>query len=519
MKKTLLIIACLAATLWAHAQSNDVTLVVSGEGPNKTDATAMALRSAIEQAYGTFVSANTEILNDDIVREEIATVASGNIKSYREISSVRTSEGYIVTVQAVVSIGKLIEYSKSHGSSTEFAGQTFAMNVKIMKLNKENELIALKNLREQVKLVANNVFDFQIATEEPIVKGQFYKVCVKIKVIPNSSFDNLWSQIDETISSIALSSVDAENWSKSGMTTSRLKFDGNEYILRNSVFLVMPILNDIKDCFLNAQSSWKLKVKANKEIEYQRTDYPYCFYRKGNTGYDDKEYLVHTSYWTLNYKPKLSSIPEDAINLSNSFEGPYNYPKMYFYEYMRMHTGQFIVDFYFDETELNTIRGFEVVNDKNYYIGRTYNKTLRIYNLLRCKMFFGKAFLHDFYGSDCYKVDDLTLYLTLKDKKEANSEWQKSTEDETITMCIDNEIETIRLDNTEYYIMNETDWSIINDDHIQLCIQCKEAKPNGKSCLIRFVEHIPNTYSSVYIHHIDGVAYHYNIIETEVHCK
>ena len=160
MKRILLIIACLATALFAHAQNNEVTLVVSGEGANKTDATAMALRSAIEQAYGTFVSANTEILNDEIVRDEIATVASGNIKSYKEISSVQTSEGYNVTVQAVVSIGKLIEYSKSQGSSAEFAGQTFAMNIKMRKLNKENEARALENLLKELRVVSKDLFKY-----------------------------------------------------------------------------------------------------------------------------------------------------------------------------------------------------------------------------------------------------------------------------------------------------------------------------------------------------------------------
>ena len=35
----------------------------------------MALRSAIEQAFGTFVSANTTILNDEVVKDEIARLA------------------------------------------------------------------------------------------------------------------------------------------------------------------------------------------------------------------------------------------------------------------------------------------------------------------------------------------------------------------------------------------------------------------------------------------------------------
>lgn len=525
MKRILLIIACLATTLFAHAQNNEVTLVVSGEGANKTDATAMALRSAIEQAFGTFVSANTEILNDEIVRDEIATVASGIIKSYKEISSVQTTEGYYVTVQAVVSIGKLIEYSKSHGSSAEFAGQTFAMNIKMRKLNKENELIALKNLREQVRLVANNVFDFQVETDGPVVEGKLYKVSVNIKPIPNSNFDNLWNQIDKTIGSIALSSVEAEDWSKSGMKTSRLRFDGNngkEYVLRNSVFLVMPILNDIKDCFLNAQSSWKLKVKTDKEIEYERTDLPNYFYRKGGSGYDDKEYLVHTSNWSLNYKPKVSSLPEEGINLYDNFYGGTNCPKMGFNEYIRGNKYQvFTIDFYFDEMELSTIRGFEVANNMDYYIGRTYNKALRIYNLLSCKMFYNEnAFLHDSYGSNRYKVNNFALSLRLKEKMEATSGWQKITENKTSIMCIDSEVETIRLDNTEYYIMSEADWSFIDDNYIQLSLQCKEVKPKGegKNCIIRFVEYIPYTYSSVYIH-FDGVGYHYDIEVKEVHCN
>ena len=51
--------------------ADDITLVVDGEGKDKTEATKNALRSAIEQSYGTFVSANTVILNDELVKDEI----------------------------------------------------------------------------------------------------------------------------------------------------------------------------------------------------------------------------------------------------------------------------------------------------------------------------------------------------------------------------------------------------------------------------------------------------------------
>ncbi|MBD5251671.1 MAG: hypothetical protein HDS49_01365, partial [Bacteroides sp.] len=47
--------------------NEEITLTVSSDGPTKDDAVKNALRLAIEQAYGAFVSANTTILNDDLV--------------------------------------------------------------------------------------------------------------------------------------------------------------------------------------------------------------------------------------------------------------------------------------------------------------------------------------------------------------------------------------------------------------------------------------------------------------------
>ena len=85
MKKGIitLLILCLGLTL--VAQPKEVTIVVTGEGATKEEATNNALRSAVEQTYGVFVSANTEILNDEILKDEIATLSSGNIKSFQEI--------------------------------------------------------------------------------------------------------------------------------------------------------------------------------------------------------------------------------------------------------------------------------------------------------------------------------------------------------------------------------------------------------------------------------------------------
>lgn len=64
--------------------NDEVKLVVSGDGQTEEQAIKTALRSAIEQAYGTFVSANTAILNDSLVKDEVVTISTGNIKSYKK---------------------------------------------------------------------------------------------------------------------------------------------------------------------------------------------------------------------------------------------------------------------------------------------------------------------------------------------------------------------------------------------------------------------------------------------------
>ena len=110
----LLLVFIFSAALINAQTVDDVTLVVSGDGVTKEEATHVALRSAIEQAYGVFVSANTEILNDELVKDEIATVTSGNVKSYKELSATILPNGnHMVSLQAVVSTKKLAAYAET----------------------------------------------------------------------------------------------------------------------------------------------------------------------------------------------------------------------------------------------------------------------------------------------------------------------------------------------------------------------------------------------------------------------
>lgn len=181
MKAKVLFIALFVLNIFqVSAQSVDeVTLIVSSDGATKEEATLKALRSAIEQAYGTFVSANTQILNDELVKDEIVTISNGNIKQYEELShSMLPNGNQMITLNATVCISKLVSYAQSKGASTEFAGATFAMNLKLQELHEKNMKIAFENVIIQFEKLVNdipNLFDLDLSLRDPELCTEYGK--------------------------------------------------------------------------------------------------------------------------------------------------------------------------------------------------------------------------------------------------------------------------------------------------------------------------------------------------------
>ena len=208
VKKILLTITIVAFSMSIFAQVEEVTLTVSGDGATKTEATQLALRSAIEQAFGVFVSANTQILNDELVKDEIAAVSSGNIKNYEEIATVTLPNGNTsVTLKAVVSISKLISYAQSKGSSAEFAGATFGMNMKLKELNKANEEKVIANMISLLEKLAPTMFDYELKLGEP-EQGRnpdIYVIPTTINVVHSNNTEIVNSILLKTLNSVSLS--------------------------------------------------------------------------------------------------------------------------------------------------------------------------------------------------------------------------------------------------------------------------------------------------------------------------
>ncbi len=217
--KQLILIVTLALSINAYAQDDKtVTLVASGQGKTQDEAKQVALRSAIEQAFGTFISSKTEILNDNLVKDEIVSVTNGNIQKFDVLSELQLPDGsYATTLKAIVSVTKLTSFCESKGVEVEFKGALFAFNINQQMLNELNEQKLIGNMKSIVNSISKNAFNYEIKTDQPLsISGSNdeWNVPVTIDVTVNKNFVNIPKIIFSTLKGCALSQTEAETYIK-----------------------------------------------------------------------------------------------------------------------------------------------------------------------------------------------------------------------------------------------------------------------------------------------------------------
>ena len=244
MKKVnILFIAILMSISLVKAQDNDknVTLTVSGSGKTQDEAKQSALRSAIEQAFGAFITTKTEILNDKIIADQITSVSSGNIKDIKMIYECQLPNGnWSTTLKAVVSITKLINFAESKGVTVEIKGGLFASNIKQQLLNEEAELNAICELVGELHEPMQNSFNYYLKTTEPKSKNdESNKWIINILVSEkaNKTIDFCANYFINILSSIRMSDEEINSYKSldKKIFTVKVNYKGEnkEWFLRN----------------------------------------------------------------------------------------------------------------------------------------------------------------------------------------------------------------------------------------------------------------------------------------------
>lgn len=252
--KNLFLILSVFFTINSFAQEDKtVTLTVSGSGKTLEEAKNNALRSAIEQAFGAFISSKTEILNDKVIADEITSVSSGNIQSYDMLNESQLPNGnWGITLKAIVSVSKLTSFVQSKGIAIEIKGSLFAINIKQQLLNEQAEV---KVIYEMIGLLHEQMqtsFDYNIKSGEPVStdsESKNWEIPLEVTAIANKNMDFCSNYCFKTLSAVCLELAEVEIYNSLNKKTYPFNFLFNginyEFHLRKrtSVNALMTLIN------------------------------------------------------------------------------------------------------------------------------------------------------------------------------------------------------------------------------------------------------------------------------------
>jgi hypothetical protein len=254
MNYLLTLIFISAITIWGQGQDKEITLTVSGTGQTPNEAKERALRNAIEQAFGAFISSRTEILNDELISDQITSLTNGNITSYEIINEAQIPNGgYATTVKAIVSVNKLISFVEAKGVKVEINGGLFALNVKQQILNEQAEIKVVYEMISMLHEVMQTSFDFSISSTEPKSldsENTNWEIPLTVQVSANKNIEFCSQYLVKILSAISLTTEDVQNYKSLNKQVFpiELTFSGvkNSFNLRKlySLDILKSILNN-----------------------------------------------------------------------------------------------------------------------------------------------------------------------------------------------------------------------------------------------------------------------------------
>ena len=218
LKTISLIFFILLATTNAFSQTDgkDVSIIASGSGKTQEDAKQAALRSATEQAFGAFISSKTEMFNDQVVADQMASVSSGNIKSYEVLNESQLPYGsWGVTLKALVSVDKLTSFVEAKGIAIEIKGGMFALNIKQQLLNEQGEIKAVSEMVGLLHEPMQISFDYVIKSSDPKsldAESKNWEIPLVVTATTNKNIDFCANYCIKTLAALILSAEEVTSY-------------------------------------------------------------------------------------------------------------------------------------------------------------------------------------------------------------------------------------------------------------------------------------------------------------------
>ena len=355
--KNLLLLLTLAFTITASAQDDKtVTLNASASGKTEEIATQAALRSAVEQAFGTFISSNTQIVNDALIKDEIVSVSNGNIQKFDLVSKVTLLDSSIaVSITATVSITKMSSFVESKGFTSDFKGNLFAFNINSQILNEQNEIKSVENICKVLDEIALKSFDYKLTISDPVSSNNGSNERWSIKyfasVFTNENFKNYQNFLFTSLVGMSMKDGDVGNYVslKKNIYPITLKSVDKIKVFyfrsSNTVQVILKQLSKLNDAIVSCKISNGIESKSILDkknniqglydgkfrfLLYQSNSIQaLSLFRKPVDGFGSKEQPrgldllepeKNGNYANEDYKVYLQSVNLKNFNLNSSFD-------------------------------------------------------------------------------------------------------------------------------------------------------------------------------------------------------
>ncbi len=201
---------------FSQTDSKDVSITASGSGKTQDEAKQAALRSATEQAFGAFISSKTEMFNDQVVADQMASVSSGNIKSFSILNESQLPDGnWGVTLKALVSVDKLTSFVEAKGIAIEIKGGMFALNIKQQLLNEQGEIKAVSEMVGLLHEPMQISFDYVIKSSDPKsldAESKNWEIPLVVTATTNKNIDFCANYCIKTLAALSLSSEEVTSY-------------------------------------------------------------------------------------------------------------------------------------------------------------------------------------------------------------------------------------------------------------------------------------------------------------------
>jgi hypothetical protein len=223
-KKTTTIILAFIATIFTlslYAQNEEPSALIPGDDEKKVIATGYgetmesalenALRNAVEEAAGAFMSSTTIVENDEIIKDEVLSLSHGFIKEYRKLAESKELGEFKTVVAALVTEKQILKTLEAKGIKVDYNAASVFEQYQAWDRMKNDELALAKSLFEIKNIKDFGVaYDYQVAVREPERRGNDYIVKADIVAKSNNNYEAEYQNLKNILSELSYEVIETK---------------------------------------------------------------------------------------------------------------------------------------------------------------------------------------------------------------------------------------------------------------------------------------------------------------------